>query len=148
MKLSFPEFQNFDENVFNVLLPHKDAWRDAEVVTPSYFVSPSIFERAFSELFSCTAMYVDSYVHDQLSQPFVLLPAVRECTSLTIAGNPTSPITVAEIVEWLNLEARSKEPKWYETRGNDDFVDSVDDLLQHLKTVSVATIENQFFSTG
>lgn len=125
----------FDENIFNVLLPLRDAWPDGHVETPRFFASPSLRERAFSELLFCDFMIVASY-DDQLSEPFTSLPAVRECTSLLVLQLP-SRLTSAGILEWLDVDARSKKPKYLEMdyEGLDE---SVETSVQQLKTVGVA----------
>lgn len=132
---SFESFMSFDEDIFEVLLPFKEAWRDGLLDTPWKFTSPSLFERAFSELFFCYDMYVITEGDQQLSQPFTSLPAVRECTSLEI-NDPPSAITVTELVEWLNADARSKEPKQLEI-SHYELNDTVENLVERLKTVSL-----------
>lgn len=59
-------------------------------------------------------MHVNIAFHGQLSKPFFSLPLVRKCTYLDITLL-LSPLTIAEILGWLNVDARSKEPKWLET---------------------------------
>lgn len=124
----------FDENAFQVLLPLKNAWSDSQITTPCNFASHSLLERAFSELLFCADMHVETRVVGQLSQPFTSLPAVRECPSLVL-GVPPIPLTVVDVIEWLNADASSKEPKYLQLLGG--LEDSVEDLINEVKTVSV-----------
>ncbi|KAH7701413.1 hypothetical protein AAVH_31454, partial [Aphelenchoides avenae] len=77
-------------------------------------------------------MFVNNDAHGPLRRPLLSLPAIRECTSLDIF-RPPSPLTVPEIIEWLNVDSRSDAPKCLDV-GADHFSDSVDELLEHLKT--------------
>ncbi|KAH7696039.1 hypothetical protein AAVH_36893, partial [Aphelenchoides avenae] len=122
----------FDENIFNALLPVKDAWRDGGIDTPCYFVSLALFERTFRELLFCKSMFVITGVDGALSQPFLALPAVRQCSSLSVF-RPPSPLTAAEIVEWLNADGRSNEPTFLQV-GADELGGSVENLVEQLKT--------------
>ncbi|KAH7711393.1 hypothetical protein AAVH_21297 [Aphelenchoides avenae] len=119
-----------DKYMFDLLLPVKDAWRDGHVYVPRCCSSQSLFERAFSELFFCKSMQVSIPVVE-LSQPFLSHPAIRECTSLDIA-ELSRPLLTLEIVEWLHVDARSKEPKSLEM-SYDVLGDSVEDLVEQLK---------------
>lgn len=131
----------FDETIFEAILPFKDAWRDGYIDTPLDFASQSLFERAFSELFFCKRMSVDVSFDGQLSQPCLSFPAVRECVSLEIDGYP-SPLTAAEIIEWLNADGYSKGPKRLEMIEY-DLNDGVEHLVQELKTVCAGNIKNE-----
>ncbi|KAH7709811.1 hypothetical protein AAVH_22910 [Aphelenchoides avenae] len=130
-ELSFPTGFVFDEDIFEVLLPFKKTWRDGKLDAPEKFASTSLFERAFSELFFCHDMYVTTDIQ-QLSQPFTSLPAVRECTSLDIV-EPPSTLTAIDIIEWLNADASSEEPKRLEANHH-ELGGTVEDLIQLLKT--------------
>lgn len=130
--LEFRLSAGFSENLFNVLLPFRDAWREGHIDTQSRFASRPLLERAFSELLFCKTLVVTGDgLEGQLYQCFLSLPAVRECTSLRILA---IPLNVAEVVEWLNVHARSKEPKRLEMYDT-SLRDSVDNLVQQLKTV-------------
>lgn len=133
MRLRFSNTR-FDENLFQLLLPLKDAWRNGFVETPYSFASQLLFERAFNELLFCKSMFIIIDDDFQLGQSFLSLPAVRECTLLRIL-HPPSPLAVAEILGWLNADGRSAESKLLEM-CDDELGDSVDNLVQRLKTVS------------
>lgn len=135
MHSRFPTGFVFDEDIFEVLLPFKKTWRDGKLDAPEKFASTSLFERAFSELFFCHDMYVTTDIQ-QLSQPFTSLPAVRECTSLDIV-EPPSTLTAIDIIEWLNADASSEEPKRLEANHH-ELGGTVEDLIQLLKTVSMS----------
>lgn len=123
--------------MFEALLPHVDAWRDGFIETPRYFNPQSLSERAFSELLFCKKMTVVSGVIGQLGQPFISLPAIRECTWLRLYTPRTPvPLAVGEILEWLKADARSNEPKVLEM-GHQTLNDSIDDFVQQLQTVGV-----------
>lgn len=133
----------FDENLLNVLLPHKDAWGDGHVDTPSYFASSSVCERAFCELLFCKSMNVNTDRDDQLTQAFLSLPAVRQCTLIRVYNSPR-PLTVPEVVDWLSVDARSKEPKTFEIFRS-ELDESVENLVQQLKTVAFKFVADPFF---
>ncbi|KAH7719453.1 hypothetical protein AAVH_13127 [Aphelenchoides avenae] len=122
----------FDEDVFDVLLPLKQAWRNGRIRTPRSFASPLLCGRAFRELLFCRSMFV--FIDDRFptSQPFLSRPAVRECTWLNVCHAPSS-LRVAEVIEWLNVDSRSKERKRLHVSGN-ELGDSVANLVQQLKT--------------
>lgn len=129
------QFNSLQQSTFDVLLPHKDDWRDGDISTPWHFASPSLFERAFRELLFCKSMEVIIGVEVVQSQPFLSLPAVRECTSLIISETP-SRLAVAEVLEWLDAGTRSNEPKCLVTRS-DKLAGGVNDLIQQMKTVNI-----------
>ncbi|KAH7704857.1 hypothetical protein AAVH_27942, partial [Aphelenchoides avenae] len=122
----------FDEDIFQVLLPFKDAWRDGRLITQRCTASASVLERAFSELFFCTDIFVDIDLHGEISQPFLSLPAVRECASLYIIRLPIQ-LTSDEIFEWVYADARSKKPKLLEL-GEEQLVDDAMDFVGQLMT--------------
>lgn len=78
-------------------------------------------------------MSVITGVDGQLTPPFTSFPAVRECTTLYVLLPPRR-LTVAEILEWLAVDARSKQPKRLEMVDM-DLGDSVGYLVQQLKKV-------------
>ncbi|KAH7694631.1 hypothetical protein AAVH_38319, partial [Aphelenchoides avenae] len=67
-----------------------------------------------------------------LRQPFMSLPVVRECTFVRILL-PPGPVSVAEILDWLKVDAGSNEPKHFEVVDY-QLLDSVENLVQNLKT--------------
>lgn len=135
LRFSNNQLRPCDENLLNFLLAVKNAWRDGHVETPYYFASQSVRERAFSELLFCKSLDVKTENDgNRLSQPFLSFPAVRECTLLRVFW-PPCPLTVAEIVDWLNVVSRSTEPKRFDIHHS-DLHDSVENLVQQLKTVS------------
>ncbi|KAH7709812.1 hypothetical protein AAVH_22911 [Aphelenchoides avenae] len=120
----------FCEELFEMLLPLKDAWRLARLETPCNFRSHSVLQRAFSELFFCRDMRLFTNLVGKLREPFVSFPPVRECASLFL--RTPNPVTVAELVEWLNLDAHSKGPK--ELHVADSGLDGgVENFVQLLK---------------
>lgn len=125
----------FDEKLFEVLLPFADAWRNGYVDVRCGFASPSLLERAYNELLLCKRMFVYVRVDGQLSQPFTSLLAIRECTLLRVL-RPPSPLGMEEILVWLNVDARSKEPKRFRLCAS-ALADSIGNLVQLLKTVGV-----------
>ncbi|KAH7695756.1 hypothetical protein AAVH_37182 [Aphelenchoides avenae] len=132
MTLRFVRRLIFNEKIFDILLPLKDAWRDVyDFTTPSHFTSPTLLERAFSELFCCRRMDVVTGVKGQLSLPFTSLPAVRECTSLSIV-RPPGPLSAVEVIEWLNVDVDSDEPRRL-VMGAHQLGGSVENLVQQMK---------------
>lgn len=140
MHFRFSTRLTFDDDLFKVLLPLKDAWREGLVNTPRNFTSLSIFEQAFSELLLCKGMYYHTTVVGPLRQPFLSLPALRECTSLRIF-RPPSPLTALEVRQWLNMDSHSMESKRLEM-GDDGLTGSVENLVHHLKNVCVGRDED------
>lgn len=124
-----------EHSKFEGTYPHKDAWTNGLVDVPGNFASLSLFERSFSQLFFCESLLVETDAQNQLSQPFTSLPAVRQCTSLEIL-QLSSPLTVAEVLEWLHVEADSGEPKLLKM-DEDGLGDRVENLVHEMKTVSI-----------
>ncbi|KAH7704858.1 hypothetical protein AAVH_27943 [Aphelenchoides avenae] len=120
----------FGEELLEVLLPLKDAWRDGRIETPCMFDSHSLLQRSFSELLFCSDMRVFTDVVGKLRQPFVSLPPVRECASLFL--RTPNPLNVAEMVEWLNLDAHSEGPKELHL-GAHGLDGGVENFVQQLK---------------
>lgn len=117
-----------------MLLPLKDAWRDARFLTPPNFASQSLFERAFRELLFCKTICV---ITDVGGQALLSLPAVCKCTSLRIFRPPSGPSwTLADMLAWLYVDAYSKEPKWLDI-AHYALGDSFEHIVQQLKAVSV-----------
>lgn len=126
---------DLDDQLFDILLPHKDAWRNGHVQTPDSFEAPSLFERAFSGLLFCKSMFVSTELDGQLNRPFLSLPAVRTCTSLDVF-RPPRPLSVVEVIDWLNVGAHSKEPKRLEVH-EDGLGDSAEKLVEDLTKVGL-----------
>lgn len=105
--------------------------------SPYCFSSKSLAERAFSELLFCKKMTVANGVIGRLRQPFLSLPSVRECATLLL-HTPQHPfpiqIAVAKILQWLNADVHSNEPKRLEMEQR-SLGDSTENLVQRLKTV-------------
>ncbi|KAH7715681.1 hypothetical protein AAVH_16924 [Aphelenchoides avenae] len=118
------------EELFNILLPHSEAWRSGRVESPREFATPTLFESVFSELLFCKRMHVATF-ECPLDRPFLSLPAVRECSELHVERAHRN-LTLTEVTEWLNVDSTSSEPR--RMRVSSDVCDFVvTDLLHLLK---------------
>lgn len=129
------------EELFNILLPHSEAWRSGRVESPREFATPTLFESVFSELLFCKRMHVATF-ECPLDRPFLSLPAVRECSELHVERAHRN-LTLTEVTEWLNVDSTSSEPR--RMRVSSDVCDFVvTDLLHLLKAVGVGFSVEQY----
>lgn len=101
--------------LFDVLLPFKEAWRNATVMpTPGgRYTSIDLFRRTFSELLHCK--YIAFFAAMETSAPLPLrvmsLPCVANCHGLHFYAMREERISAAELIEWLHRPSAWDGPK-------------------------------------
>lgn len=139
--MEYYDDKQFYPDVQDSLIPAKSAWRNATVEIDGHcFPSEALFEFAFTHLFLCKEIVLRlADLPSRCLRSCMRLPAMAACGKLDVSWITARGIQSTDVVQWLEHEAPPEET-WSEPRQmilhERALIDSIDDLLIALKTVS------------
>ena len=116
-----------DDDLLQALEPIKASWQKAECFPPYEFASPSVFRRAFDELFLCREMTIG--IMCKVPRTFLSLTGVLRCNTVRMEYL-IGQLAVTDVAAWLHREATVEtDPYNLEIDGRSVTVESLLDIL-------------------